>query len=198
MDFLKPETLDLFLIYVVPGFVAMKFHDLMLPPRGRDFSSALIEIVSYSMLNLAVLFWLVQLVQRPGYRAEHPVCYAVVMLFVVAVAPVVWAFLSRTIRESQWFQKFSPHPIPTAWDYFFRQRKGGWVLFHLKSGELLGGLFSQGSFASSLPESSDIYVEEVWRVDAAGKFQEKISQTGGALVRLDECTHLEFFELSGG
>lgn len=197
MDLLKPETLDLFLIYVVPGFVTMKVHDLLWPPRQRDFSAALIEIVSYSMLNLAALFWLVQVLQRPGFKIEHPIFYTGGMLLVVALVPALWAFLSKAVRESRWFQRYSPHPSPSAWDYFFRRRRSGWVLFHLKTGEMLGGLYSTSSFASGYPDDADIYVEEVWCVDSDGKFQEKIQRTSGALVRREECTHLEFFDLGG-
>ena len=197
MDLLKRETLDLFLVYVVPGFVTMKVHDLLWPPKDRNFSSALIEIVSYGMLNLAALFWLFQIVQRPGFKDEHPVGYAVGMLVAVAVVPAFWAVLGKKLRESRWFQRYSPHPSPSAWDYFFRQRKPGWVLFHLKSGERLGGLYSTGSFSSSFPSEPDIYVEEVWRIDGEGRFVAPIEQSAGALVRRDECTHLEFFELGG-
>lgn len=193
MDFLKPETLDLFLIYVVPGFVTMKVHDLLWPPKARKFSDALIEIVSYSMLNLAALFWLVQILKEPGFKEAHPLRYTGGMLIVVALAPALWAFLSRSIRVSSWFQRYSPHPTPSAWDYFFRKRESAWVLLHLKSGKMLGGFFHTSSFASSYPEDPEIYFEEVWRVDGEGRFKEKIPLTNGALVRMSECTHFEFF-----
>jgi len=71
------------------------------------------------------------------------------------------------------------------------------VLFHLKSGETLGGLYSTDSISSSFPSDPDIYVEEVWRIDAEGRFLAPIEQSTGALVRRDECTHLEFFDLGG-
>jgi hypothetical protein len=93
-------------------------------------------------------------------------------------------------------RRFVLHPSPKAWDFFFSQRRPVWVLAHLKSGEMLGGLLAEHSCASRFPNDEDIYIEEVWKLDADGRFIERIEQTAGALIRRSDCTHIELFATS--
>jgi hypothetical protein len=51
------ETLALFLLFFVPGFISLKTYDLFVPGERRDFSKSIYEAVAYSALNLGVLFW---------------------------------------------------------------------------------------------------------------------------------------------
>ena len=50
-NILKPDTLTLFLYFVVPGFVAIKTFDLLIPTQRRDFGVELVQLVSYSLFN---------------------------------------------------------------------------------------------------------------------------------------------------
>ena len=61
----------------------------------------------------------------------------------------------------------------------------------------LGGLYNGESFASSYPESQDIYLGEVWKVDEQGRFQSRIDATMGALVNHDVIDYLEFYAAGG-
>ncbi len=194
MDVLKPETLVLFLVFVVPGFVAMRVHDLLVPGPRRELGGSLLEAVTYSMLNLAVMFWAVEPLIRPGIADRHPWFFRGGVGFVLFVAPALLAVVAYRLQRSRWLGRYVQHPAPTAWDFFFGQRRSCWVLAHFRGGQMLGGLVDQGSSASGFPQPQDLYFEQVWRVDGQGKFQEPIEQTAGALVRMDECTHLEFFE----
>ncbi len=83
--------------------------------------------------------------------------------------------------------------MPTAWDHFFTQREPCWVLFHLRSGQLLAGYFGPRSFAGSSAHHRDIYIEQVWATDDDGQFVWQLPDTAGALVSLDECTVVQFF-----
>lgn len=194
-DLLTPETLDLFLFFVVPGFVAMKLHDLLVPSETRNWGDSLIEVVSYSMLNLAVFWWLMSILWREGVRERHSIAYTLGVFLVVVVAPAGWAALTYLVRQSHLLRRFVLHPSPTAWDFFFGQRRSAWVLCHLKTGELLGGLFSGASAASSFPHEGDIFLEEVWETDQQGRFVKRIDQTAGAIINKSECTHIELFAI---
>ena len=55
--FEKQETLLLFLLFFVPGFVSIKVYDLLVPGERRDFSKSFYEAIAYSALNVGVLFW---------------------------------------------------------------------------------------------------------------------------------------------
>lgn len=187
------DTLALFLVFVVPGFVAIKVHDLMVPALRRDFSQSILEVISYSMINLALFFWAVMLLHRKGFPEDHPVRYYLGMFGVLFVAPVLLAIAVRLARQSSWVGRFLLHPSPTAWDCFFEQREFVWVLCHLKDGRMVGGKYSSGSSTSSYPYPQDIYIEEMWRTDDTGRFTERVPQTRGLLVRAEDCLFIEFF-----
>ena len=95
------------------------------------------------------------------------------------------------------FAAVSHTPDPLAWDYFFRQGHSCFVLVHLKDGKVIGGLYNGESFASSYPESQDIYLGEVWKVDEQGRFQSRIDATMGALVNHGVIDYLEFYAVGG-
>jgi len=194
-DLVTPERLGLFLVFVVPGFVAMKTHDLLIPAAARNWGSSLVDAIAYSMLNVAALFWFIGLLQGDGFQTHHPVLHALGMFGVLFVAPIGWAFLARYALTSRLLRRLVLDPAPTAWDFVFSKRRPAWVLFHLKTGQKLGGLFWLNSTASAFPNTADIYVEEVWRVDSQGRFLERIDQTAGALVKRDDCSLIEIFRI---
>lgn len=194
---LKLDTLILFVVFVVPGFVAIKAHDLMVPAARRNFSQSIIEVVSYSMINLAVLFWAVSLLHRDGFSQAHPALYFLGMFGVLFVGPVLLAVASRWVRRSRWFGRYLLHPAPTAWDYFFDKREHLWVLCHLKDDRMVGGIYSGDSNTSSYPYDKDIYIQEMWRTDKDGHFTEPVPQSRGLLVRAEDCWFVEFFRPGG-
>lgn len=192
-ELLKLETLTLFLVFVVPGFVAIKAHDLMVPAARRNFGESIIEVISYSMINFAVLFWAVSLLHQDEFPNKHPSWYYLGMFGVLFVGPVLLAAVSRCARQSRWLGRFLLHPAPTAWDYFFDKREALWVLCHLKDGRMIGGIYSIDSNTSSHPHPQEIYIQEMWKVDESGRFTERVAQTRGIFVRADECRFIEFF-----
>jgi hypothetical protein len=63
---LTPETLTLFLFFVVPGFLVIRVYDLIVSSEQRNFGRSVIDMVSCSLLNLAVWFLpLVLLLNNP-------------------------------------------------------------------------------------------------------------------------------------
>jgi hypothetical protein len=60
----------------------------------------------------------------------------------------------------------------------------------------VGGLFTAQSFASSYPVKEDLYVSELWKVDEAGAFEEKIENSGGFLINFEEVSFIEIFNLN--
>ena len=88
--------------------------------------------------------------------------------------------------------------VPKSWDYFFSRKECCFMLVHLNNGRVIGGLYGPGSFASSYPEKEDLYLQEVWKVDAKGKFIEKISGSKGLLVNYDVIEYIELFNTNEG
>jgi len=91
-------------------------------------------------------------------------------------------------------QKWIGHPMPQGWDFFFSQKRPCWVVFHLRSGEMLGGYYGPKSHAAQYPHPPDVYVEAAWRLDEHGRFVEAVPRTSGMIVKASDCTRIEFYE----
>jgi hypothetical protein len=103
------------------------------------------------------------------------------------ICPIVWPCAVYQIAK---IRAVKTRITPTSWDHYFNIGEDCFVLIHTKAdGEMIGGLFSGKSFASSYPE------EELWRVDENGKFKEKVEGTNGLLVNFEEIKYIEFFRL---
>jgi hypothetical protein len=194
-DLLKPGTLDLFLFFVVPGFVSISVYDLLVPSGRWNLSESAIQIISFSMLNVAIWYWAISSMAEADLRHIHPVAYNILMFGIIVVSPALLAIATYRLRIAEALRKFAVHPSPTPWDFLFGQRRVFWILFHLKSGQRLGGYYSTRSFTSSFPNDEEIYVECLWRVDESGQFLERVTDSAGALVRAEECHFIELFEV---
>ena len=53
MPNLTIEQLQLFLLAVMPGIIAIKVYDLVYPPEKRDFGSSLLEAAAYGLINFS-------------------------------------------------------------------------------------------------------------------------------------------------
>lgn len=100
--------------------------------------------------------------------------------------------------QADWLRRFAKlvvHPVPLSWDYIFSRGKSYWVIFHLKNGQRIGGYYSSGSFASTYPDTQEIYVEELWRLDENGTFKEMVKSSAGGYFRTEDCHFIEFLSL---
>jgi hypothetical protein len=77
MPDLTLERLQLFLLVVLPGIIAIKIYDLFYPPEKRDFGSSLLEAVAYGLINLAIWVLPVLYINQKGFADQHPVWYAI-------------------------------------------------------------------------------------------------------------------------
>jgi hypothetical protein len=189
---LTVEQLQLFLVVVLPGVIAIKVYDLFHPPEKRDFGSSLLEAIAYGLINFSFWAWPLLEINRSEFVHEHPIWYALISFGFLVVSPtalacfVVWA---RTWRRLANLIGDAPK---TAWDGFFKRRQECWILFHMKNGKMVGGLFGASSYVSTYPHPQEIYVEKVYRTDERGVFLEIVEGTNGMLIRFDSCDRLEF------
>lgn len=115
------QTLTLFLIFFVPGFVSLKVYDSLVPSERRDFSKAIFDAVAYSALNYAFLYPLVAWM-RSG-RMNLPT-YAVAVALVIVVFPCVWPFLWIRALSTRPFSRHFIHPVQRPWDLCLWRSKG--------------------------------------------------------------------------
>ncbi len=204
---LTPETLTLFLYFVVPGIVAVKVYDLIVPTTRREASAAFLDALAYSFMILAVGFWPYLLLVTARAQLAGWLYYLllfVLTLLLVFFVPAGLAVCYYRARTKGFLKDRVPDPTPTPWDWFFSGKGPGasldagtgkpvcYVRFHMKEGDDLGGYFGQYSLASSYPNAQQVYVEEAWRLHEDGSFAEPVASTVGAVVNLEECELVEF------
>lgn len=196
MDIWEIDKLFLFIAFVIPGFISLKFYQLLYPGVLRNASDQLVDAIAYSCVNYALLLWLILIVESSSLQVVHQNFYYLFYAFVLFVAPIIWVLLWSWLRTRELFQKNAPHPVAKPWDFVFQQRKQYWVIVYLKSGEQIGGKFSTKSFASSAPADEQIYLEEVWLVEN-GVLQRAVKESAGALIGASEISHIEFLNYHG-
>lgn len=194
LDIWDKDKLALFIAFVIPGFISLKAYELLNPCSHKDSSKLLIDAIAFSCINYALLFWAIALVEKSQLNITHLFFYILFYLFVLFIAPVLWAALWTKIRKSQFFQSYAAHPTLKPWDFLFSQRKPYWVIVTLKNGEKIAGLYGENSFASSEPASEQLYLEEEWLLNRNGMFDRVVNKTAGILITAHEIVTVELFK----
>lgn len=190
------DKLIFFVFAVAPGFIALQVYGLKCPSPNKDWSNSLVEVITYSLVNLSLwIWWVLSLIRRPFdelNKLELTAAFLLICVVSPASLSLGWFYL-RTRILHRWLGV--DHPTPRGWEHFVRNHHEYWVLFHLKTGKMLGGYFGGRSYAATYPQEPEIYVEEVWRVDERGEFIEKVEGTLGCVVRAAECERIEFLNV---
>ena len=194
MNIWEIDKLQLFLMFVVPGFISIKIYDLIIPGERRDFSKAIVEAVAYSSINFALLSWLIAFISIGDFYTKHQIIYAILIIIIMFGFPVLWPILFIKITEWKPIASKIYHPIQKPWDWFFRKGEPCWVIVHLKDGRKIGGKYDENSFASSTPAEEQIYLEEIWRLDKKGAFIEPTERSKGMIIFKEQILSVEFFK----
>lgn len=194
MNVWEIDKLVLFIILFIPGFISIKVYDLLMPTARRDFSTSLFEVIGYSCLNFAALFWLIILIHSGNFYEEHEGYYFFLLFVIIFIVPVWWSLLFVKLSLWRRIAKYIIHPIQKPWDYVFGKKQAFWVIVHLTDGRKIGGKFDTNSFASSYPAEEQIYLEETWKLDEKGRFMKPIERSKGILLLGKEILAIEFLE----
>ncbi|AIV05950.1 hypothetical protein HYO55_15030 [Vibrio parahaemolyticus] len=190
------DKLQLFIMFVIPGFISIKTYELLYPSQLRDSSKQIVDAITYSCINYAILYWFIDAIESQtgegSFKAVHPNLYLLFYVFVLLVFPVILAFLWKALRESETFKANLHHPTQKPWDYFFSQGKCFWVKVTLKDGSVIGGYYGENSFASSAPAEEQLYLEQTWKLNENGGFERKVNATAGVIILTSEISHIEF------
>lgn len=192
MDIWSADKLILFIAFVIPGFLSIKFYQLVFPGTIRSATDQLIDAIAYSCINYALLFWAIVYVEDQGLRAVHPALYYLFYIFVLFISPFFLVLIWRWLRTHDYFKGAAPHPTQKPWDYVFSQSLPFWIVVHLKNGNKVGGRFAGRSFASSSPADEQLYLEESWLVNDNGTLERAYKQSAGVLIMSSEISFVEF------
>jgi hypothetical protein len=190
--FAEPSAVALFLIFFVPGFVMIKVYDALVPGERRDFSKTIFDAVAYGALNLAAFSPFISYMR---YGGPDPVVFWGGAIVILLVGPALWAWALFKFLSAKQLRGQAAHPIQRAWDYVFSRGHSYWVIIHLENRKI-GGLFGSNSFASSDPADPQIYIEEVWELDANEIFVRRIDRSNGMILFAKDIVAVEFFSYS--
>lgn len=193
MDILSVDKLVLFLFFFVPGFISLKFYQLLFADERVDFSKSLYEAVGFSCINFSIFFWVIYYINKPEFVESHPFYYYAITLTIIFITPLILTWFLSMILKTKVFGRFFISPEKVPWDWQFSKRDASWVIVTLKDGKKIGGKFGKNSSASTFPRSKEIYIEDIWKLDANHKFIYSIKRNKGVLITGDSILAIEFF-----
>lgn len=197
MDIWESSKLALFIWFVVPGFISIKYYQLLFPSSHKNSSELIVDAVSYSCINYALLSWLIFYVEESSLLRAHAWMYYGFYFFVFFISPLIIVLAWKKLRSTSRFQASIPHPTYKPWDFVFGQRKSYWIHVHLLDGGTVSGLYHDKSFSSSAPAVEQIYIEQVWILNEAGGFCRAVKGSAGALISSDRIKYIEFIDYKG-
>lgn len=195
MNIWELDKLFLFIAFVIPGFISIKAFELFFPSELTESSKKIVDAITYSCINYALLLLPIYWVESSCLSRIHPSLYIMFYVAVLFLAPLLWACIWKKLRESEFFQKNAPHPTQKPWDYVFSQRELYWVIVYLNDGTKIAGKYGTNSFSSSSPSHEQIYLEESWELNKDGGFERKHNETAGVIIVTSEISHVELFNL---
>lgn len=185
------DKIFLFIAFVIPGFISIKVYELIFPSSTVLASAKVVDAITYSCINYAILLWPILVIDTLEFKAAHPNFRFFLYALVLFIFPIVWVLVWKKLRHSEWFQANAPHPISKPWDFVFSQRKEYWMIVTLKNGKEIGGIYSDKSFVSSSPATEQIYIEQVWLLNEDRGFDRPIDQSSGIIILNDEISTVE-------
>lgn len=194
MDFLEKNKLLMTLLFIIPGFIAMKTYSVVSSGERVDGSKSIIDAIAYSCLNYAIFALPIYLVFTTHFTRDRPIVSGSLWVLILLVAPVGEAVGLFYLRKHPLFSRWAPHPTSKPWDYVFSKPGHQFVILQLKSGKRFGGLYDYKSFASSYPSPEQLYIEKVYDVDKKNNFVREHPCSKGMLI---EASELEFIEFIG-
>lgn len=198
MDIWETDKLLLFIAFVVPGFISLKTYELLFPRAPKKSADQLIDAIAYSSVNYALLLWPIFEIELHDVRSTSPTLYILFYVFVLLLAPILWACLLRKLRTTKFIQKTMPHPTAKPWDYVFGQLKPYWIIVTLKDGKQIAGRYGKLSFASSSPANEQIYLQETWKLKPNGGFDRARVDSAGIIILSSDIVTVEFFNITTG
>jgi uncharacterized protein DUF6338 len=199
-EILKPETLSAFLLFAVPGVVALYVRAQFLTGRLPPLAEGLVAYITFSLIYHAVAYP----VAYPLYAAaiNSPWSRAGWFVLLFLGPALLGAVLGLDVRRG-WTKRLlrragiqTVHPVECAWDWHFGRCREGWVLAVLKDGTRWAGYLGLNSFISSNPAERDIFIERVYEVQEDGKSWEALSSS--VWIAQGELQSIEFWPPSGG
>lgn len=205
MNLFNSDAIQFVLYFVVPGVVAVVIHDSMVACERRNWQEMSLALITYGVINLLIFSLLSLLIQfLPVFQISLLVVPQKVngtaLIFLDLIIPVGMAWLSVYIPRWRFIQRLFRGMFlgfdASPWDFIFSDRyKSYCLLFHLKDGGKLVGVYGSRSRVSSFPHPKEVYVQQLCSIDAQGDIIGPVPGSSGAFISMDECRFVELVEL---
>jgi hypothetical protein len=186
------NNLYLFIIFAIPGFISIKIYNILSSPDKKDASQIIIEAITYSCVNYALMSWAIYLDLYFNLSVNYPLLHILTLLTVFLISPIILSCAYYKLRTSKTILKIAPHPTSKPWDYVFGKKEAYWIIVELQDGKRIGGMYNTNSFASSFPAEEQIYIEELWKIEGK-KFIEAVERSKGVMINGDNIKFIEYY-----
>lgn len=181
--------------FVLPGYIIYGIVNSFVPRKISNDGEKLLRFIFYSLLELALWFWLLKCIDKASDTYWIKLLGAVLLTsFITGVVMGVflkWNPVGQILRKLK-IQIINP--IPTAWDYKFSELKQGRrITVALLDDTFIRGKYYRDSMASSESDYKDIYLEEAWQLDDDNNWV-RIEGTDGVWVSPNVIKWISFME----
>jgi hypothetical protein len=195
-DLFQPAILLPFLTYVIPGFIVWIIIQGRIPRGEQRFNDALLEILAYGFVN-AMIWTFVGRAPITWTAWPTTVAGAALLVATVFATPIIIAILYQDLLNLLVRGGIILPLEPRAWERLFLHvlpKKAYAVLVTLQNGTKLGGAFVGEGYAGMYPYERDLFLGEVWKIDAQGRFEARIRGTEGVYIDKSDILYVELFD----
>lgn len=193
-NLLTPDALSLFLLFSVPGVIALYFRAQFLTGKLPTISDGALSYVTLSLAYHAVTFRLF----RPLYSTGQSESWqGLVWFLVIFVIPAITGILLGLNVRKGWTKRLvnrvginTIHPVDSAWDWKFGNCSECWVIVTLKNDTMWYGYLGSKSFMSSSLAERDILIEGVY--DFHGNGRQWTARNSSVWIAHGEIQSIEF------
>lgn len=202
--------------FLLPGFVTNLLQERTF--RSADDPTSLDRLLrvfwlsawSYLLVAVVALILGIDKVEIVHFYRKHrgnPAILIACGTALVLGSSVVVEEISRLWSGSRARHRFldivrvnERHTEPTAWDWFFRQRRNCYVRVTFQDGKRVLGFYGADSFSAYSKDGRDLYLERAFVPNNHDDqwFGEEIAGNCGVWVRTAEAVSVEFYTLDYG
>jgi len=189
-------TMNVLLVFFIPGFVSIKVYDLIIPKEKRDFSKDVYEAIGYSFVNFFIISLLLERELIPYGNGEVKLIlkYVILLFLLPALLTLCYIYFIGKANIKLKTLRLRGDINPRPWETVFRNKEPYYLKIHLKNGETIAGIYDENSCASMYPNPEQIFLEAVVILDEDGFPQELVNGSKGILILGSEIVSIEFLE----
>lgn len=201
-------ALIILVVFLLPGFVTVLLQEKTFKraddptPLDRLLRIIWYSVCSYLLVALVALAAGVRRANGVHFYHEHTgnpgliVLFAVGLLIatslIILLATLLWNVTGLRTWPFDLLHLNARHIEPTAWDFFFRQRRHTYVRIKLASGDEVAGYYGANSFAAYARDGRDVFLERACEWDGEW-FGERKDETVGVWVNTGDAVMVEFY-----